>query len=263
MAHRCIQAHGGRLPDYVIIAFCNTGKEREKTLVFVNTFSRHYDVPVTWLEYDYIPDAGGGRRDPRHLARVVTFETASRNGEPFSRLNETSGFLPNRFRRKCTRELKTNTLRRHILRTYGIDSEYYKCVIGFRGDEEDRAETHLFSNCNVIFPMILDGTTKEDVQKFWARAPFDLGFSSDRGNCDLCPLKGEANLLETIQDEPHLCDWWIHEEDKANERRGQTEKKPIQFSDRYSYRQLREKALSGHKASDSEDARGLSCMCTD
>lgn len=33
MLHQIIQAHGGTLPDDVVVAFANTGKEREVTLL--------------------------------------------------------------------------------------------------------------------------------------------------------------------------------------------------------------------------------------
>lgn len=36
MVWNILQAHGGTLPDDVVVAFANTGKEREETLRFVH-----------------------------------------------------------------------------------------------------------------------------------------------------------------------------------------------------------------------------------
>ena len=53
MLYRILEAHGGTLPDDVKVVFCNTGKEREETLEFVERCSQRWGVPVVWLEYRY------------------------------------------------------------------------------------------------------------------------------------------------------------------------------------------------------------------
>ncbi len=72
MLWRVLEANAG-LPSDAVVLFANTGKEEEETLCFVRDCSLNWGVPITWLEYlsDY----------PKY--RVVDFDTASRNGEPF------------------------------------------------------------------------------------------------------------------------------------------------------------------------------------
>ena len=51
MLWRILQAHGGTLPDDVVVAFANTGKEREETLRFVHECGSRWNVPIRWIEY--------------------------------------------------------------------------------------------------------------------------------------------------------------------------------------------------------------------
>jgi hypothetical protein len=46
-------------------------------LRFVQDCSEHWNVPIVWLEYQWA-------EKPGDRFKVVTFETASRNGEPFA-----------------------------------------------------------------------------------------------------------------------------------------------------------------------------------
>ena len=77
---------GGRTSAYMLakykdeidlVVFCNTGKEAEGTLDFVRKCGEYFDKEIIWLEYN-----------PTSVNKydIVTFETASRNGEPFERL---------------------------------------------------------------------------------------------------------------------------------------------------------------------------------
>jgi len=84
MLWRVLQSNKG-LPSDAKVLFCNTGKEEEATLQFVDRCSKEWDVPITWLEY----------RDPA-LFEQVTFETAHRQGEPFEAvIRQRGGYLPN------------------------------------------------------------------------------------------------------------------------------------------------------------------------
>ena len=40
MLYKVLEAHGGRLPDHVVVAFSNTGKEMPQTLDFVDRCSK-------------------------------------------------------------------------------------------------------------------------------------------------------------------------------------------------------------------------------
>ncbi|SEA49530.1 Phosphoadenosine phosphosulfate reductase family protein [Chitinophaga terrae (ex Kim and Jung 2007)] len=60
------------------VVFANTGKEREETLEFIQQCDKHFDFNLVWIESVANYQKGKGVS-----ARVVSFENASRNGEPF------------------------------------------------------------------------------------------------------------------------------------------------------------------------------------
>jgi len=219
MLHRCLEENGG-LPQDTFITFANTGKEMPQTLDFVRDCEEHWGVPITWLELgDYVQygtyKSGSKEGLPRWKAetKVVSYETASRNGEPFKRLCERRKYLPNIMSRFCTAELKVRRIR-DFLKSH--DLEDWQQFIGIRADEPRRAikmhgkkdEGH-FMWC----PMYLDGVTKEDIHEFWKNQPFDLQLPSnngttDWGNCDLCYLKGFTKKLSIARERPDLVQWW-------------------------------------------------------
>ena len=98
--------------------------------------------------------------------------------------------------------------------------------------------------------------TSSDVAEFWQAQPFDLGIASERGNCDLCYLKGRRNLLETIRAEPWRADWWIEAERRRD---GRTFRFGESFAD-LKAAALAEEPGAGDVAG--EDV-ALPCFCTD
>jgi 3'-phosphoadenosine 5'-phosphosulfate sulfotransferase (PAPS reductase)/FAD synthetase len=85
MLWRVLEAHGGKLPDDAVVCFANTGKEDEATLKFIHDCETNWNVPIVWLEYC--------AEEPKF--KIVNFETASRNGEPFEALIRHYKKLPN------------------------------------------------------------------------------------------------------------------------------------------------------------------------
>lgn len=80
MVYKILEAHGGTLPPDVQLFFQNTGKEREETLVFIDQIAKRWNVNVVWMEWCRVY----GQPDDAPWYRLVDFETASRNGEPFT-----------------------------------------------------------------------------------------------------------------------------------------------------------------------------------
>ena len=281
MLAKIVEAHGGELPPDVAVVFCNTGKEREATLLFVQQVATWLQIPVVWLEYRYRTEAKGGRKDPKNTYRKVDYMTASRNGEPFDTLIEKAHILPNVKTRKCTAELKVETTRRYCLHDLKWQKRNTKRVIGYRFDEKHRWEPALMgpkepkkgkTTCDLEFPMVYAGVEKWDVNHFWKNAPFDLGIHSARGNCDLCFLKGVENLVNTIREEPKRADWWISKErDSLKAWGGKLQKKEmVRFSKRWSYEELRDMALKTpelnlgiFKDGDEEADESVACFCSD
>jgi 3'-phosphoadenosine 5'-phosphosulfate sulfotransferase (PAPS reductase)/FAD synthetase len=199
MLWRVLQAHQMSLPDEAIVCFANTGKEDEATLRFVQDCSDRWNVEIHWVEF----------QDADPAFRRVSFETASRNGEPFEALIKKRNYLPNPVTRFCTAELKIRTIHKY-LKSLGWDHNEQMDWVGMRADEQRRA-AKIADKSRI--PLVTAGITKEDVGAFWKAQPFDLGLPNNNGvtmhgNCDLCFLKGGAQVLSLIAEKPERGIWW-------------------------------------------------------
>jgi len=94
MLYQILQAHEGKLPDYIKVCFANTGKEMPQTLDFVRDCGEKWGVNIVWLERFMTINAEEGKKYGWHL-KVVDYDTASRNGEPFESLAQRP-YLPTR-----------------------------------------------------------------------------------------------------------------------------------------------------------------------
>jgi 3'-phosphoadenosine 5'-phosphosulfate sulfotransferase (PAPS reductase)/FAD synthetase len=239
MLWRILQAHGGKLPDDVVVVFANTGKEATETLDFVQTCSTRWGVPITWVE------AGRG---------VVTHATASRAGEPFDALTTRKKFLPNPTMRFCTTELKIVPMDAYC-RSLGWDD--WMTAVGMRADEPRRV-AKLADQPTKFAPLAQAGVTRADVLAFWSDHDFDLalpthGGVTPLGNCDLCFLKGAGSLLSIVRREPQRATWWVAQEKKV----GGTFR-----SDRPSYAAMQNMATQ-HGELFGFDEPLQDCACTD
>lgn len=206
MLFKILEAHNGMLPANVVVAFANTGKEREETLRFVHECASRWDVKVNWVEWR--------RGNPSF--EQVGFNSASRHGEPFSSLIEMKSRLPNGHERWCTEFLKVRPifdLMRHHL---GLEPGGYEELIGLRYDEGmrifkgmDRAAK---DGRSVSYPLSKARVTKNTVSDFWGKQPFSLDLDPWEGNCDLCFQKGKGIRKRIIRDLPSAAAWWQQEE---------------------------------------------------
>lgn len=205
MLHEILKAHGGKLPDDVIVAFANTGKEREETLRFVHNCAYYWDVRIRWVEW----------RDTPERFEEVRHNSASRYGEPFAALIAKKKYLPNAVARFCTQELKVKTLEA-LMRSLGFET--WANVIGLRYDEGTRVLKALARNdmgkspWTTVMPMSKAKATRADVMAFWEKQPFDLALRGYEGNCDLCMLKSRAALQTLMREQRGCADWWIKQE---------------------------------------------------
>ena len=140
-----------------IVLFYNTGKERLETLDFVAEVGERWGIDITWLEYDYRPDAKGGSKDPRHTYRVVSRDTCSTDGEPFEKLIRASQFVPNVHRRRCTQELKVKTGERYLRRELDLARQDYVELLGNRCSIAIRLSTATAANRRPPCPPALPG----------------------------------------------------------------------------------------------------------
>lgn len=207
MLWRVLEANNG-LPDDAIVCFANTGKEEEATLEFVRDCEVNWGVEIHWLEY----------RPQRSFERV-TFQTASRNGEPFETIIKERKMLPNLRARFCTVELKMRTMRRYV---QSFDWDQYLNMIGIRYDEQRRA-AKMKGDVKAeipIMPLVSAGTVKKDVFNFWQQSSFDLNLpiingETIGGNCDLCFLKSLPKITSLVAQKPERALWWAKQEEWA------------------------------------------------
>jgi 3'-phosphoadenosine 5'-phosphosulfate sulfotransferase (PAPS reductase)/FAD synthetase len=196
MLHHIAEANGG-IPDRAKVIFANTGREMPQTLDFVQECSDRWGVPITWVE-----DAARGQGE---IFDVVSHNSASRNGEPFSRLIDRKKSCPDQDKRFCTEHLKILPARRYLM-SLGWTS--WTNTIGIRADEARRLTPSPDKRVTRWFPLANAGVTKRDVLGFWAKQPFNLMVQLGLGTCDGCFLKSEATLAMLARDYPERHAWW-------------------------------------------------------
>jgi len=261
MLYKVLEAHQMSLPSEAVVCFANTGKEEEATLEFVNECSKRWNVPIFWLEYVEV--------DGEHSFKVVDYQTASRNGEPFEEIiKHFDNALPNGRARYCSANLKTRTFYRYLS---SIGWKEWESFLGIRADEPKRV-VKFRANPNpegkhetVYLPLAQANVSAKDVSNFWKQQDFDLGLpningKTMHGNCDLCMLKPKAQILSLIQEKPERALWWIKQEEEASKRCVGDGK--FFAIDRPSYAQMYKYAAEQTDMFDkSEEA--ISCFCGD
>lgn len=202
-----------KFKDYKkVCVFANTGKELEKTLQFVKKCDEEFNLNCVWIETEVYHEK---RKASGH--KIVTFETASREGAPFEEVIKKYG-IPNQKFPHCTRELKLNPINSYM-KSIGHDS--WTSAIGLRFDEARRISNEQFTNGDAtnikrpkFYPLFHIGVKAEHVQEFWSVMPFDLGLKSYQGNCDLCWKKSLKKKLRILKEEPKIAQWYVSMEEK-------------------------------------------------
>ena len=255
MLWNILKAYNGKLPDDIHVVFANTGKEAPETLDFVNDVSKKWDIHINWLEHYFANER------PIHRTKIVTYKTAARNGEPFERLLDRRGYLPNPTSRFCTSELKIKVMYRFMRKIKGYKDWFN--VIGLRHDEPRRVASAMkqYEVWTNITPMFDAKHTVKDVSEFWKKQNFDLNLTNANGktpagNCDLCFLKGMDTTISILKERPHLADWWIKQEEKFGDHQGAKFRK-----DRPNYIELVD--ISKKKQNLWNDEDMMTCFCHD
>jgi len=211
------QAHGGELPDDVKVAIANTGKEREESLRFGYEMCDRWGIEPVWVEYRSAPE-------PKDRWTQVTYETASRRGEPFEAVirdkGQASQYLPNPVARYCTIELKIRPIK---LYAQSLGWAHWDVAMGLRADEPARvarAKARAESGkepFTQVMPLHEAKVVTADVGVFWSQQNFGLPLpringKTPHGNCDLCFLKGAKTISELMRQDPDRARWWIDRE---------------------------------------------------
>ena len=187
--------------DAVKVVFANTGQEDERTLEFVDRCDKEFGFNTVWVEANVLSNKKGIGTS----FKVVDFETASRDGEPYEAVITKYG-IPNQTWQICSRELKTNTVRAY-LRSIGWRKKGYHSAIGIRSDEVHRVSARMEAD-RIVYPFVeWWPTTKADVIAFWKKNNFDLNLPEHRGNCTWCWKKSKRKLLTLAQETPEIFDF--------------------------------------------------------
>ena len=211
MTKLCVEQYSAT--HEIKITFANTGCEHENTLKFVDQCDKHFGWNVAWVEAVVNPEKGKGIRH-----KVVDFETAARNGEPFESIIEKYG-IPNKFAPQCTRDTKEGPMNSYH-RSIGWKCGTYDTAIGIRADEMDRMNND--KTKRFIYPLAQAGWTKEDIKRECASWPFDLELKGEHyGNCTWCWKKSLRKHLTLAKESPEVFDFPLAMEAKhglTNER---------------------------------------------
>jgi len=195
------------------ITFANTGFEHEDTLRFVDACDRElFGGRVVWIESVTNPQPGVGVG-----FKVVNYETASRNGEPYAAGARKYG-LWNQTSPSCTDRLKIEPMEKY-LKTKGYlrgKKINYWTAIGIRVDEIDRQSSKR-KEMQLFYPLIEAGITKEDVARECSKLPFDLRIPEHYGNCVGCFKKSLRKLGTIARDTPEYFDRWAELEEELKE----------------------------------------------
>lgn len=185
----------------IAITFANTGSEHENTLKFVDQCDKHFGWNVVWVEAVVNPEKGQGIRH-----KIVTFETAARNGEPLEADFAKHG-LPGPGWLHCTRDTKELPIKDYLKSVLGWKWGEFWIAIGIRADEMDRVSQNR-EKLKFVYPLVDAGWAKEDVKQECASWPFDLDLKGEHyGNCTWCWKKSLRKHLTLAKESPEVFDF--------------------------------------------------------
>lgn len=192
-----------KFKDYnILTVYANTGKEKEETLKFINQCDKEFNLDLIWIEADVNFTKGKGTD-----FKIVNFESASRNGEPFEDVIKKFG-LPSKVFRHCTRELKEIPIHKFAKKYFR--TKEYLTAIGIRADEKHRVGEDPLK----FYPLVDLNVNENFVRRFWDQQSFDLQIKDYEGNCDLCFLKSVRKKMTLIKEDKQISDWWDNMENK-------------------------------------------------
>ena len=215
MAHRLQHEYAGKL----FFVFANTGCEDERTLIFIERCDQEWGLNLVWLEAVTHSQMGVG-----NTHRIVNFQTASRNGEPFEAMIKKYG-IPNRNFPHCTRELKRRAINHYIRQNQNGDKKYF-IAIGIRSDEPGRLRETAGAD-RIIYPLAhWFPTDKPFINGWWEDQPFHLELLEHEGNCQWCWKKNISKLVRIAVEHPERFDFPLRmEKENGLDRFG----KPVTF----------------------------------
>jgi hypothetical protein len=201
--------------DFTFV-YANTGLEHEETLKFIDNCDKYFNLNLIWIEAVFNQEGRGG-----NSYKVVSFETAARNGEPFKEAVRKYG-LPNKNAPTCTRDLKIIPIEQLMK-----DKNIFYRAIGIRNDEFSRVTKEIkkknptwtlqqiidykYNELGFYYPLILDRpTTKDEIRYWWSKMPFNLEITEEYGNCITCWKKSDRKLLTIAKNTPKYFEFAVN-----------------------------------------------------
>lgn len=210
----------------IVCVFANTGQENEETLEFVEKCDKAFNLNLVWVEAVINPEHGKGVRH-----KIVNFDSASRNGEPFEDLIAKLGMV-NQAAPFCTRDLKLGPIKSYLK---SIGWKEYWTAIGIRQDEIDRVNPNRLKE-RIYYPLVSDmPMSKPKINFWWNQQPFRLNLKGYQGNCKWCYKKSTNKLLTICVENPEYFDFPKKMEDKyenfipISRKQNESLKVPIRF----------------------------------
>lgn len=185
--------------EKIVVIFANTGEENEETLEFVRDCDKHFGFSTVWVEAVVNPVMGEAITH-----KIVDFDTAARNGEPFEAVIAKYG-IPNQAFRHCTYNLKRYPIEAYM-RSLGLRPKEYDLAIGIRADEIDRMA--IGKGRNLVYPLIsMHPMKKPQIVEWWSQQAFRLRLADYQGNCKWCWKKSMRKHFRIIKENPSAYDF--------------------------------------------------------
>jgi 3'-phosphoadenosine 5'-phosphosulfate sulfotransferase (PAPS reductase)/FAD synthetase len=186
-------------PDHnIIYAMANTSKERSESLEFMNNCDKHFDLGMEWVEAQF------NKKGVGPTPKVVKYKDLKRKGEVFEEGIKKLG-IPSQTNKWCNRDMKLRPLKKYADSVFGKNN--YSIAVGLRTDEMDRVRKDYRDN-NVFYPLMDNGISKKERNKFWEYQPLSITIPAFKGNCDMCFAKSDRKLMTILKEEPERGDWW-------------------------------------------------------
>ena len=207
MTKLCLEKYGNT--HDIQVTFANTGCEHPDTLRFVDACDRNWGFQTVWLEAEVTHEKGIGVRH-----KIVSYETASRNGEPFEEVVRKYGIF-NPVKPSCTTRLKTDVMESYLRSLGWVRGKKinYDTAIGIRADEMDRISCRA-KEARFVYPMVDAGWTKQMVIDYMKQFEWDLAIPEHLGNCTWCWKKTLRKHLTLAQDHPEVFNFPAKMEEK-------------------------------------------------
>ena len=211
MAVHCMTSD--KYKDYEkVMVFANTGLEHYETILFLKNLENFLSTKIFVVEAVFSDVKGVGVRH-----KIVSWDDLSMDGQPLyeaikNRNNAGSYGVYNTGAPYCSSMTKERVIHSFAKEYFGTTK--YISAIGFRREDMPLRVVPIQVKQMIdrkIYPLLSDFDPPiglNELDNIWSDLPFQLGINSRYGNCQLCFKKSDLNLIETIQQNPSVIEWY-------------------------------------------------------